>query len=104
MSLHRGVDGSEPVRAQPICAPAGAHEHRDATLTLPATTGTLACPRCDAPVSLGGRTASLAEDLECPFCRHTARVHRFLSLSTPTRPAHVRVRARLLAPGRRGSD
>ena len=101
MSLHRGIDGSEPVRAQPISAPAGAHEHRDAALSLPATTGTLACPRCDAPVGLGGRAMSLAEDLCCPFCRHTAAVHRFLSLTAPTRPARVQVRARLLARGSR---
>ena len=96
MSLHRGLDGSEPVRAQPVSAPAGEHVHRDAARALPATTGTLACPRCDAPVSLGGRAASLAELLACPFCRHSAPVHRFLSLAKPSRPARVQVRARLV--------
>lgn len=101
MAFHRGIDGSEPLRAEPVGAPAGDHLHRDVSRALPATTGTLACPRCDAPVSLGGRAWSLAEPLECPFCRHTARVHHFLSLGSPTRPAHVRVQARLVARGER---
>ncbi len=92
MPFHR----PEPQRAQPVSTPAGEHVYRDATRTLPATTGTLACPRCDAPVSLGGRAASLAEALACPFCGHSARVHRFLTLGEPSRPARVVVRARCL--------
>ncbi len=30
--------------------------------------GTLACPRCDAPVAPGGRALSPGEPIECPFC------------------------------------
>ncbi|HUR86258.1 MAG TPA: hypothetical protein VMY78_13025 [Solirubrobacteraceae bacterium] len=101
MAFHRGIDGSQPLRAEPVCAPAGDHLYRDVSRALPTTAGTIACPRCDAPVSLGGRPRSLAEELECPFCRHTGRVHQFLSLGKPTRPAHVRVRARLVAAGER---
>ncbi len=97
MSLQRGFDGGGPLRAEPVSGPAGDHLYRDVARTLPVTSGTIACPRCDAPVSLGGRTMSLAEELECPFCRHSARVHRFLSLGEPTRSAHVKVRARLVA-------
>jgi hypothetical protein len=32
--------------------------------------GTLACPRCDAPVALAGPVAP-ADPLACPFCAHT---------------------------------
>ena len=30
--------------------------------------GTLACPRCDAPVSPGDRPLTLREAVACPFC------------------------------------
>ncbi|MBW3652855.1 MAG: hypothetical protein KY433_04520 [Actinobacteria bacterium] len=94
MTFQRGIDGSDPVRARPISARAGAHEDRDASRSWRVSTGTLACPRCDAPVALGGRAVSLAEDLDCPFCRHSAAVRDFLSLGAPSRPARVEVRAR----------
>ena len=55
-------------------------------------TGTLACPRCDAPVSPGTRALSPAEPIACPFCGEDGHVRDFLSLSTPTRPAHVEIR------------
>lgn len=54
--------------------------------------GTLACPRCDAPVALAGATVSPADEIGCPFCLHHARVRDFLSLEAPTRPARVVVR------------
>ncbi len=98
VTFQRGIDGSDPVRAQPISARAGAHEDRDASNTWLLATGTLACPRCDAPVGLGGRAVSLAEDLGCPFCRHTAAVRDFLSLAAPSRPARVQVRVQRRAP------
>ncbi|MFP5362566.1 MAG: hypothetical protein ACLGI5_07530 [Thermoleophilia bacterium] len=94
MAFQRGIDGSEPLRAQPISAPAGAREIADAASSLRVATGTLACPRCDAPIGLGGRAARFAEHLDCPFCRHTAALREFLSLGAPTRPARVEVRAR----------
>jgi hypothetical protein len=56
--------------------------------------GTLACPRCDAPVSPGTRALSPAEPIACPFCGEHGPVRDFLSLSTPTRPAHVEIRIR----------
>lgn len=53
--------------------------------------GTLACPSCDAPVAPEGRMR-LTAALACPFCSHRGPVRDFLSLATPTRPAHVVVR------------
>jgi hypothetical protein len=54
-------------------------------------TGTLACPRCDAPVSLAGPAAP-GDTLLCPYCDHGAALRDFLSLAEPTRPARVAVR------------
>jgi hypothetical protein len=54
-------------------------------------TGSLACPRCDAPVHLAGPTRPAAR-LGCPFCDHAAPLRDFLSLGEPSRPARVRVR------------
>jgi hypothetical protein len=93
MTFQRGIDGSDPAPAQPISARAAAREGRHISPWRVAT-GTLACPLCDAPVALGGRAVSLAEDLDCPFCHHTAAVRDFLSLTAPSRPARVEVRAR----------
>ena len=56
-------------------------------------TGTLACPRCDAPV-LPGRAMAPSEPLWCGYCGHDAVVRDFLSLAQPTRPAHVEIRIR----------
>ncbi len=57
-------------------------------------TGTLACPQCDAPVHPGPRAVSPAAPIACPFCGESGAVRDFLSLSRPTRPAHVVVRLR----------
>ena len=54
-------------------------------------TGTLACPRCDAPVVPPGPRGP-ADRLGCPFCDHAAPLRDFLSLGEPTRPARVVVR------------
>jgi hypothetical protein len=54
--------------------------------------GTLACSRCDAPVSPGGSPRSLTESLVCPFCAHRAPLREFLTVGAPTRPAHVVLR------------
>jgi hypothetical protein len=56
--------------------------------------GTLACCRCDAPISPGGRSLALTDALACPFCAHSGAVRDFLSLATPTRPARVVLRVR----------
>ena len=49
--------------------------------------GTLACPRCDAPVAPGRGRSRPREPFECPFCVHDGRVRDFLSLASPARPA-----------------
>jgi hypothetical protein len=56
--------------------------------------GTLACPHCDAPVAPDG-SMKLTDALWCPVCDHGGPVRDFLSLETPTRPAHVVVRVAL---------
>jgi transcription elongation factor Elf1 len=64
------------------------HTHRDAQFAV----GTLACSRCDAPVSPGSAPLKLTEALACPFCAHQAPVREFLTLGPPTRPARVVLR------------
>jgi uncharacterized paraquat-inducible protein A len=91
MAFHRGIDGSDPVRSEPVGGVAGAHEHRPATRGRLAS-GTLACPECDAPVALLRGPVAPTDALNCPYCRHTAAVRDFLSLAHPTRPARVAVR------------
>ena len=56
--------------------------------------GSLACPRCDAPVWPGGAAIHLGDELACPFCHHGAPARAFLSREQPTRPARVTVRMR----------
>ena len=97
MTFQRGIDGSEPVRPQPITAWAHVHEERRTSRTWRLGSGTLACPCCDAPVGLGGRAVPLTEQLDCPFCRHAAPLRDFLSLAAPARPTRVEVRMRLPA-------
>lgn len=101
VSFQRGLDGSDPVRARANAARAGAHEDRHATRGWRLGSGTLACPCCDAPVSLGANVVSPADGLDCPFCRHSAAVRDFLSLAAPSRPARVQVRVRQRAAGAR---
>lgn len=69
-------------------------ELRRATRSTVLGEGTLACARCDAPVSPGPRALSPAELIGCPFCRHRAPAREFLSLRRPTRPARVLVTVR----------
>jgi hypothetical protein len=90
VTFQRGIDGSEPVR-EPVGGVAGVHDEARVERGHLGT-GTLACPRCDAPVALGARVASPAQALACPYCAHEGRLRDFLSLSQPTRPARVRVR------------
>ena len=92
MSLWRGVDGSEPVRPEPIVRRNETQEERRSARSWHLGSGTLACPRCDAPVALVEAHLSPADALGCPFCGHPAAVREFLSLATPGRPARVEVR------------
>ncbi|SRR6266545_4687988 len=88
MAFQGGIDG-EPVRR--VGDLAAEQERRKATHGHLAT-GTLACPRCDAPVAPGAGYLSPTDPLGCPYCGHDAPVRDFLSLSQPTRPARVVVR------------
>jgi hypothetical protein len=89
VGLHRGFDGSDPLRSEPV---AGTHEERRPGSSRRLGSGTLACPCCDAPVALGLQPASPADPLGCPFCHHAGAVRDFLSLGEPARPARVEVR------------
>jgi hypothetical protein len=92
VSFQNGIDGSEPARPQPVTRLAGARADDLVARTGRLASGTLACPRCDAPVALGAGAAAPADPLGCPYCDHTAAVRDFLSLASPTRPARVAVR------------
>jgi hypothetical protein len=81
VTFHRGIDDREPI---------GYHEERRARAGRLGT-GTLACPRCDAPVALGPFAVAPADWIGCPYCHHTAAVRDFLSLAAPPRPARVEV-------------
>jgi hypothetical protein len=87
VALQRSGEGPGPIRSEPL---AGRREIRPAPDARVAT-GTLACPRCDAPVALAA-PASPASALACPFCEHAGSLRDFLSLGAPARPARVIVR------------
>ena len=91
VSIHRGIDGSEPLRPEPIGTVGGTHEERRATRTSVLAAGTLACPDCDAPVLPPG-PLSPAAPMACPYCGHHGFARDFLTLGEPTRPTHVVVR------------
>lgn len=91
MSFNRGIDGSDPVRAEPVSRLDGSYELRRSHGVWELATGTLACPRCDAPVAPVG-PVSPADPIACPYCDHAARTRDFLHLGEPTRPARVVVR------------
>jgi hypothetical protein len=91
MTFGRGIDGSDPLRPQSVGGRDGWQEERRSADPRRLGSGTLACPRCDAPVALVAAVLP-AEPLGCPFCGHAARVRDFLSLTAPTRPARVAVR------------
>jgi hypothetical protein len=90
MAFQRGVDGSDPIRGERIGRLHEEHRLRSQVLA----SGTLACPRCDAPVAPGPRPLSPAAPLHCPFCYHGGAVRDFLSLAAPSRPARVEIRIR----------
>lgn len=91
MALHRGIDGSDPVRGEPVGRLDGTYEQRRDARSGVLAAGTLACPACDAPVMPAG-PMSPAQSLDCPYCARHGRVRDFLSLSEPARPARVEVR------------
>jgi hypothetical protein len=78
-------------REDPLPSDSGPREYRYRAQSTRLATGTLACPRCDAPVA-PARPLSPADRIACPFCAHAGAVREFLSLAPPTRPARVAVR------------
>jgi hypothetical protein len=75
-------------------AVAGHEELRRSVRSTQLAAGTLACPRCDAPVAIGERVLTPEDGLTCPYCNHGAPLREFLSLVPPTRPTRVIVRVR----------
>lgn len=89
--MQRGIDGSEPVRPQPVQRLVGSREIRPDERVLTLGTGTFACPACDAPVLPAGPMAP-TDGARCPWCDFNGYVRDFLSLEAPVRPARVTVR------------
>jgi len=89
MPFERYSDGAEPIRGERIGRLHEEHQRQTRVMAL----GTLACPRCDVPIS-PARPLSPAEPLLCPYCLHDGAVRDFLSLTSPGRPAVVEVRIR----------
>jgi hypothetical protein len=87
VAFHGNTEGDEPLGRQPIRR----IEHRPARSSRLGG-GTLACPLCDAPIVLGMSPAAPSDPMSCPYCRHAGAVRDFLSLESPSRPAHVEVR------------
>src|SRR3954447_15859858 len=80
-------------REDPLPSDSGPREYRYQARSAQVAVGTLACPRCDAPIA-PARSLSPAEWIACPFCAQRGAVREFLSLAPPTRPARVVVRVR----------
>jgi hypothetical protein len=90
MSFLRGFgDSGHNTARLGVKAVPGQVEQRRAIRAGVLCDATLACARCDAPISTGGRALAIAERLICPFCDHRGPVRDFLSLAAPTRPARV---------------
>ena len=91
MGLFRGIDGSEPVRGEPVTrlGRVDADPRTAAVQTL--GTGTLACPACDAPIAIAGSHRP-HDPIGCPYCGRAGALRDFLSLAAPTRPARVEIR------------
>jgi len=92
VSLRRSFDGGEPIRPESVGRLGGTQEERRVTRSRVLAVGTLACPRCDAPIAPGANSLAPTDGLACPFCGHSGRVRDFLSLASPARPARVTVR------------
>lgn len=93
MALSRPSAGSRFSATRPGARVAVVHEERRRSVRASDLgRGTLACRRCDAPVAIGPEVLSPTAPLCCPFCAHRGPLRDFLSLTTPGRPARVRVR------------
>ena len=80
----RRPEGSEPMTMHH----AGPQEERRAVRSGRLAVGSLACPRCDAPVA-PDRPVAPGDPIGCPFCAHAGAVREFLTIGEPTRPARV---------------
>ncbi len=77
----------DEARTAPLLDPARRPARDPATLGH----GTLACPRCDAPVALPA-PSSPGRATTCPYCAHAGSLGSFVSLRAPTRPTRVVIR------------
>jgi hypothetical protein len=94
VAFSRSFDGSDRIGSESIAGGRRIQEERRSTRTTHLASGSLACPACDAPVSLSAPVCP-ADSLVCPFCGHTGPTRAFLSLAAPTRPARVEVHVRM---------
>ena len=94
MSLRGPLDGSEPIRPEPLSRPVGPQERRRTHDRARLGSGTLACPVCDAPAVTGPGATSVGATLVCGFCDYASAVRDFLTLGEPTRPTRVSVNVR----------
>jgi hypothetical protein len=92
LGFERGIDGSDPVRGEPVGGPAARHEWRRVATASRLAIGTLACPDCDAPIAPPPAPLSPADPLGCGYCLRAGAVRDFLSLAAPARPTRVEVR------------
>jgi len=92
VTFSRGIGDPDPVGGEPLARQASVHEERRVAGAGLLAIGTLACPRCDAPVAPPAHALAPADALGCPFCAHAGLVRDFLSLAAPSRPARVAVR------------
>ena len=89
-SLRRSRPSPYSATAIPVARFVGRYEQDRRTAgTGRLGAGSLACPRCDAPVGIGTGAVRAESGLACPFCAHHGAVREFLSLTLPTRPARV---------------
>jgi hypothetical protein len=91
MSLSRGIGDPDPVGGGPVAGEGTVQEERRLARTSLLAVGTVACPRCDAPVALPVQPVTPVDVLGCPYCEHTAPLRDFLSLDAPSRPTRVAV-------------
>jgi hypothetical protein len=96
VSLHRPADGSGPL--DPASRGSTSHEERRDSRSTKLASGSLACPRCDAPPLPPLQTLLPADRIACGFCLHEAPVREFLTLGDPVRPTVVAVHVRTRAP------
>jgi hypothetical protein len=91
VGLFRGIDDADPARPQPVTRLGRVDADPRAGIVQTLGTGTLACPRCDAPVAIAGPHRP-HDAIGCPYCGRAGALREFLSLAAPTRPARVEIR------------